>query len=85
MDEAFFPFSAMIAKIASFEGSIYDDEKGIHSFIQRFEIDTPVELDIVKDEYGKIKIGIVPPLYRVETTFEPSYHSIRFTAETDEM
>jgi hypothetical protein len=44
-----------------------------------------VELDIVKDEYGKIKIGIVPPLYRVETTFEPSYHSIRFTAETDEM
>lgn len=84
MDEAFLPFSAMIEKIATFEGSIFDEEKGIHSYIQRFEIDTPVELDVFKDEQGNIQIGIVPPLYRVETTFEPSYHSIRFSAEIDE-
>ncbi len=81
MDEAFIPFSAMLAKIAGFEGEIYDEENGIHSYINRFEIDTPVEMNIESDENGKIRLGMVPPLYRVDTTFEPSYHTIRFTAE----
>ena len=84
MDEAFLPFSAMITKIAAFEGSILDEEKGIQSYIQRFEIETPVELDVVKDEQGNLMIGIVPPLYRVETTYEPSYHNIRINAVLDE-
>jgi len=84
MDEAFIPFSAMLQKIAAFEGEIYDEEKGIHSYINRFEIDTPIELNIEKDESGNIRLGVVPPLYRVDTTFEPSYHTIRFSAEITE-
>lgn len=84
MDEAFLPFSAMLEKVASFEGFLFDEEKGIHSYIQRLEIDTPVELDVVTDANGNVQIGIIPPLYRVDTTFEPSYHTIRFSAESDE-
>jgi hypothetical protein len=84
MDEAFIPFSAMLAKIAAFEGEIYDEESGVHSYINRFEIDTPVEINIVRDKNGKILLGVIPPLYRVDTTFEPSYHAIRFSADISE-
>jgi len=84
MDEAFIPFSAMLAKIAAFEGEIYDEEKGIRFYIDRYEIDTPVEMTIDRDENGKLRLGVVPPLYRVDTTFEPSYHAIRFSANISE-
>ena len=84
MDEAFIPFSAMLAKIAAFEGEIYDEERGIHFYIDRYEIDTPVEMTIDRDEDGKLRLGVVPPLYRVDTTFEPSYHAIRFSADISE-
>ena len=84
MDEAFIPFSAMLAKIASFEGEIYDEVQGVRSYINRFEIETPIEMDVARDEDGQIRLGVVPPLYRVDTTFEPSYHAIRFSAEISE-
>ncbi len=84
MDEAFIPFSAMLLKIAAFEGEIYDEEQGVHSYINRFEIETPIEMNIERDENGQIRLGVVPPLYRVDTTFEPSYHAIRFSAEISE-
>jgi hypothetical protein len=85
MDEAFLPFNQMIDKLSSLDAEIYDEHNGIHLFIERFEIDTPVELDIVTDEQGKVHIGIVPPLYRVETSYQPSYHSLRFSAEKYEL
>lgn len=81
MDEAFFPFSEMIDKISAIDGEQHDSANGIHSYITRLEIESPVELDILTDASGKVQIGIVPPLYRVDTSFQPAYHSIRFTAE----
>ena len=81
MDETFLPFHEIIEKLSSFKGEIYDDENGVRSYIYEFEIDTPVELDILTDEEGKVQIGMIPPLYRVNTTFRPSYHRIKFKAE----
>jgi hypothetical protein len=80
MDEAFLPFNEMIDKMVAIEGEFYTDDKGIHSYIYEFEVMTPIELDILTDENGKVTVGIIPPLYRVETTFRPSFHSITFTA-----
>ena len=81
MDEAFLQFNEIIKKLSSFEGDINDKDNGIRSYIYEFEIDTPVELDILTDEEGKLQIGMVPPLYRVNTSFRPSYHKIKFSAE----
>jgi len=81
MDEVFLPFSEIIEKLLSIEGEIYDDNNGIHSYIYEFEVGTPVELDVLRDENGQLKLGSIPPLYRVETSFRPSYHSITFKAE----
>ena len=81
MDEAFMSFSETLEKLLSIEGEIFDDGNGIHSYIYAFEVGTPVELNVMRDENGELKLGTVPPIYRVSTSFRPSYHNIRFTAE----
>lgn len=81
MDEAFLPLNKLIEKLTSINGEIRNDDLGIDSFIYEFEIDTPVELDIIKDSSGKLQIGTVPPLYSVNTSYLPSFHRIKFTAE----
>ena len=81
MDETFLPFHEIIEKLSSFKGEINDEENGIRSYIYEFEIDTPVELDILTDENGRVQIGVIPPLYRINTTFRPSYHRIKFHAK----
>ncbi len=81
MDEAFLPFSEMIQKMVDIDGELYTDDRSIHSYVYEFEVNTPIEIDVIVDEFGKVKLGIIPPLYRVETSFRPSYHSITFNAE----
>lgn len=81
MDDFFLPFSKIVEKMTDIEGEIRDDGNGIRSHIYEFEIDSPIELDVFTDEDGSLQIGTVPPLYYVNTTFRPSYHRIRFTAE----
>ncbi|SEW45194.1 hypothetical protein SAMN05428988_5969 [Chitinophaga sp. YR573] len=82
IDEAFLPFGDLVDKILDIPGAtITDDVHGIQSYIYEIEIGTPVELDISVDENGKVRIGSVPPLYRVNSSFRPSYHSITIKAE----
>jgi len=81
MDESFMPFNEILEKMISINGEIYDDHMGIHSYIYAFDVGTPVELEILRDENGRLQIGTVPPLYRISTSFRPSYHAITFTCE----
>ncbi len=76
MDEAFIPLHKMIESITDIDGEIYTDDQGIHSYIYAFDVGTPIELDVFRDEKGKLQIGSVPPIYRVPTTFRPLYHNI---------
>ena len=62
-------------------GDIRSDDLGVHMYIERFSVESPIELDLRVGDDGAVDIGSVPPLYRVNTTFRPSYHQIRFTAE----
>ena len=80
MDEAFMPFRKVIERMLSFGGEIVDDEMGVHSYIYECEIESPVELDVVRDEKGALQIGSTPPLYYVDTSIRPSFHRLRFTA-----
>ncbi len=83
MDEAFIPLHEMIRGMAA-AGDIRSDEHGIHMYIERFSVESPIELDLGVEGNGAVEIGTVPPLYRVETSLRPSYHAIRFTAELTE-
>lgn len=84
MDEAFMPFQQIIERMLSFGGEIVDDEMGVHSYIYECEIESPVELDIVRDEKGILHIGSTPPLYYVDTSIRPSFHRLKFTAHLSE-
>ncbi len=80
MDELFFPLSQIVKDLSATDNNSFTDENaGVHTYISEIQIETPVELDLIIDESGKIKIGSVPPLYYVDTTFKPSYHKIKFT------
>jgi len=82
MDSAFISFGKIIEKVLDIKGNINDEDNGIHFYIDEIEIGTPIELDIVVDENGKVTIGAIPPLYRVDTSFRPSYHNITLKAKT---
>jgi hypothetical protein len=84
MDEAFIPLHQMILGMAA-AGDIRSDEAGVHMYISRLSVETPIELDLTVAEGGAVQIGSVPPLYRVATSVRPSYHKIRFAAELSEM
>ena len=85
MDEAFSPVYAILAGMAPTEAEFRDDDAGVRSYIRRFAIESPVELDVSWDEDGRLRIGSTPPLYYVNTSLRPAYHRMRFRAElTDE-
>ena len=78
MDEAFIPLHETVLGMAA-TGDIRSD--GIHMYIERLEIESPIELDLTVHSGGSVEIGSMPPLYRVDTSVLPSFHMIRFTAE----
>jgi len=80
MDEAFMPLQQMIERLPSFSGEIRDDETGVRSYVYQCSIESPVELDVFRDATGVRRIGSVPPLYYVDTTFRPAFHKLSFTA-----
>jgi hypothetical protein len=84
MDEAFVPLHRMILGMAA-SGDIRSDDGGIHMYIHRFTVESPIELDLGVQDDGSVEIGSVPPLYRVSTSYRPSYHQIRFTAELSDV
>ena len=79
MDEAFRPIPDVIVAMLTFE-PLVDDDAGVRTYVDRCEIESPVELDVVVGPDG-VNLGSTPPLYYVDTSFRPSYHRLRFTAE----
>jgi hypothetical protein len=85
MDEAFVPLSAMMRDMGTPPADLVDDEAGVHTYVTRFVLESPVELDIGVDAQGRVLIGSNPPIYDVDTSYRPAYHRIRFTAERTEV
>ena len=81
MDDAFLSFRQIIGAMLALGDELVDEEAGVRSRIYEYGIDSPVELDISRDETGALRIGSTPPLYYVDTTFRPSFHRLTFTAE----
>ncbi|MBX7225024.1 MAG: hypothetical protein K1X55_03280 [Chitinophagales bacterium] len=78
IDEAFVSLHEKIAAFCEEMIVIQDMPHAIQMRVERLEIDTPIEIDIIEDEYGTLQIGAVPPLYKVATSIEPIYHQIKF-------
>jgi hypothetical protein len=85
MDEAFMPFEKIIRRMLSFGDELIDEEQGVHSYIYEYEIESPVELDVVIGEHGQLQIGSTPPLYYVDTSIRPSFHRLKFRADLSQV
>jgi hypothetical protein len=85
IDPAFLPFSTALAKLLDLPGALVDREAGVRSHVDKCTIELPIELDVTRDEDGVLQLGSVPPLYYVDTTYQPAYHRIRFTAIATEL
>jgi hypothetical protein len=84
IDEAFLPFRELLAGMLALPGELVDAEAGVRSRIYECELESPVELDVVRDESGRLELGSVPPLYRVDTDIRPSFHRLRVTMVVEE-
>jgi hypothetical protein len=82
MDEAFVPLHSIVNAMCP-TAEIRDDDLGMHSYITRVDVEAPVELDITRDDHGTLQIGSTPPIYYVDTSLRPSYHSLRVVREVD--
>ena len=80
MDEAFLPLHAIVNNLGPETPEFVDETEAFRMYVDKFEIDMPVELSITTDDNGQVTIGTAPPLYYVDTTYRPAYHQIRFTA-----
>ena len=81
MDEAFHSFDQILAGMAPTDAAFEDEDAGFRMYVERFTIESPVELDISRDDDAVLRIGSTPPLYYVNTSLRPSYHRLRFRAE----
>jgi hypothetical protein len=83
MDPAFMPLHKILDKMLSSIGEeLVDEAAGVRSHIYECSIETSIELDVLRDETGALRVGATPPLYYVDTTFRPSFHRIAFAAVT---
>jgi hypothetical protein len=83
MDEAFVPLHRLVTGLTA-AGDVRSEDAGVHMYIRRYEIESPVELDVTVGADGRMQLGSAPPLYRVDTSLRPSYHQLRFVAELDD-
>ena len=85
MDEAFMPFEEVLRRLTTFGSEFTSAEDGVRSYITAVEIETPVELDVTRDENGALLIGTTPPLYTLRTSFLPSFHKLCFKARLEDL
>lgn len=85
MDNAFRSLSEMLLSMSAVPGEISSPEDGFSMEIEKMSIETPVELWITTTTDGKVEIGCIPPLYHVDTTIQPSFHSITIHTEKNQL
>jgi len=85
MDEAFISFEQILGRLTTFGSEFTSFEAGVRTYVSGLEIDTPVELDVTRDETGALRIGTTPPLYLLRTSVSPSLHRLRFAARLEDL
>lgn len=83
IDEAMMSLSDMVQEfIAPFQQDT-DKELDVSNSLTRLTLDMPVQIQVAKGPDGNVLFGITPPLYSIDTSFNPIFHQIRFTCENE--
>ena len=80
LDEAFLPLHELVPLLLPDLPDLVDEEAGVRSSVVGCDVTTPIELDVVVDEQGEVRLGGTPPLYHLETSVLPVFHAVRLVA-----
>ena len=81
LDESMMSIREMVSFFFESFGEITDEEEGVVMGVEKISLDMPVQLDVVLNTDGSVSLGTTPPLYRIETSFNPVFHQLKFTME----
>jgi hypothetical protein len=81
IDEAMMSIREMVSFFFESFEDITDNEEGVAMGIEKISLDMPVHLDVVLNNDGSVELGTAPPLYKVDTSFSPIFHQLKFTIE----
>lgn len=85
-NEDFIAFSEFVEEFTSI-GNYMEanfDNQTVAMQIEKIRTETACQLHIDVDDNGEVKIGTIPPLYYVETSFMPVFHNIKINFEIEE-
>ncbi|UJR82741.1 hypothetical protein [Sandaracinus amylolyticus] len=80
IDEAFAPFRENLLAYTDLTGEIVSRDAGVRMSIESLEVETPIELDVIVGDDGRVSLGCAPPIYGVDVTVAPVLHVLRFRA-----
>jgi hypothetical protein len=81
VDEAMMGLSQMVEELIEPFDVLKDEDGELQTSLVGIHIDMPVQIETMTDENGKVAFGITPPIYKLETSFNPVFHQLKFTCE----
>ena len=80
-DESMLGFSGLLEELLEPFDVFSSADDACTTQVESIRLDMPVQLQARVDDAGQVVIGIIPPLYRVSTSFDPVFHRVAFTCE----
>lgn len=84
IDEAMFPLNEHVRELLNLDGLVENLDSGIRMEIFEATVESPVQLEIIVEEDGKITLGSSPPLYYELTSIMPVFHAMKITMTNEE-
>ncbi|UEM21763.1 hypothetical protein JL100_003070 [Skermanella mucosa] len=73
------PFGDFAADLAVFAETLEDADAGVSLAVESMTIDLPVELEVLVDDDGRVRLGGEPPTQVTATSVMPVFHRMRIT------
>ncbi|OEK08223.1 hypothetical protein A8C32_01805 [Flavivirga aquatica] len=85
-NEDFIDFSEFIEEFISIDTYMesHFEHQTVTLHVEKITTETPCQLHVEVDDKGEVKLGSIPPLYYVETSFMPVFHNIKINFELEE-
>lgn len=62
-----------------------DGERSMAMYIERLQLELPIEIETRQDHEGRSTLGVSPPTQWIETSVQPVLHGLRVTLELDDV
>ena len=84
-DEDFIELSDFVHEMTAVDYYLTEQfkDENIALIVEQIEMETACQLAVNVNENNQVQIGVIPPMYYVETTFMPVFHNIKLNIEIE--